>query len=444
MIRNISKSGIRLVLALITELALVGFLPTPVLAQEPVDLVLGGEGANSWDIGNIKPGDSGVKTVELHNAGSTEGSVTIWISDIEEVDYAGAGAVLDDYLLFNLSHDRLGTNIELPATIRDLPQNASGTKYIKIISLYPGETIALDWQWEFSETGEPQNDAQGDSLSFTINYLLEELPSGGGASGNGTTGVGVCTYGLEVDLLGVTRTLRVRCDDSTLFRSYVISDPESGYSLALKRGTEVICHSGCSNCNTVVPSKLVVSLFPELPPLPDSQVVVSPSCILAVYVGSERCQGVTFDPPIELVWKYDSGKLPEGISEEGMVFVSYDKDANEWSNIDFVIDLADHSITAKASHFSVFAVVGFITPSFSTVADVPTQPQPPTPGVTPPPSSVPPPVQPEKVRQSGISWPILGLILGMGVFMIIFFASKIRQRSSNGIRQPISSRYSNR
>jgi hypothetical protein len=417
-----AKYGTRIALALIMGLALVGLLPTPVQAQEPIDLVLGGEGAISWEIANIRPGDSGVKTVELHNNGSMKGSITIWISDITETDHGGDSASLDNYLLFNLSCDRLSTNITLPATIYELPQDAADANSIKVGSLYSGETITLDWQWEFTETGEPQNDAQGDSLSFTINYLLEEVPS----SGNGTAGVGVPTYGLEISLLGVTRTLRVTYRDNTLFRSYVIFDPESGLGLTFERGTKVICHSGCSNCSAGVPSKLTVSLFHELTPLPDSQAVVSPICDLAGYLGSERCQGVSFDPPIELAWKYNPSELPEGISEKDMVFASYDQNANEWSNLDFVIDLVDHSITAKTSHFSVFAVLGSITPSFPTLAEVPTQPQAPTPDMMPPLPSVTPPTQPETARQSGVSWPILGPILGVAIFLAIFLPVRLR------------------
>lgn len=119
---RLTKYGTRLILALILGLALIGSSPVPAQAQAPVDLELGGEGATSWNIDNIKPGDSGTKTVELHNAGSEHGAVTIWISDIEEVDYGGDGAALDDYLLFNLACERLTSNITLPATIHAFPK----------------------------------------------------------------------------------------------------------------------------------------------------------------------------------------------------------------------------------------------------------------------------------------------------------------------------------
>jgi hypothetical protein len=171
---KLTQYGTRLALALLLGAALVGLL-IPKQAQQPLDLELSGEGATSWNIGNIKLGESGTKTIELHNAGSRDGSVTIWISDIEEADYVGDGAMLDDYLLFNLSCERLSSNITLPATIGELPQSAADTNYIKINQLSVGETVILVWEWEFPETEELQNDAQGDSLSFTINYLFEEL-----------------------------------------------------------------------------------------------------------------------------------------------------------------------------------------------------------------------------------------------------------------------------
>ena len=61
---KLAKYKTRLALALILGLALIGSSPIPVQAQTPIDLELGGEGATSWNIANIKPGDSGTKTVD--------------------------------------------------------------------------------------------------------------------------------------------------------------------------------------------------------------------------------------------------------------------------------------------------------------------------------------------------------------------------------------------
>ena len=139
-----------LALSPILDLALVSFLPIPVQAQVRIGLVLGGEGATSWNMSNIKPGDSGIKTVELHNAGSRNGTVTIWISDIvsseginpesETGDTVESGE-LADYLVFNLSCSRLSSNLTLPTTIDNFPHSASEPHYIKVSPLNADETI---------------------------------------------------------------------------------------------------------------------------------------------------------------------------------------------------------------------------------------------------------------------------------------------------------------
>jgi hypothetical protein len=182
-----SSSGIfiivvKVALALTMLAAVVGFPSDSIKPQEPICLVLGGEGSTSWDIGNIKPGDSGSKTVELYNDSDSDGDVIIWISDTissegmnpesETGDTAEPGE-LGDYLLFNSSCNGLDTNLSLPVTIYTLPQSASDPHYIKIVPFHARETIILLWEWEFPKSGRPQNNAQGDSLSFTINYLLE-------------------------------------------------------------------------------------------------------------------------------------------------------------------------------------------------------------------------------------------------------------------------------
>jgi len=184
----------RLALALVVLVALAGSLSTPALAQEPtIDLELDVEGATSWDITGIKPGDTGTETVTLHNAGDVDGFVTIWVSDVvssegdnpeSETGDTGEPGELDDHLLFNISCSRLSTNIGLPTTIDNLPQTTYPSPgYLWVTPLNVGDTVTLDWQWELPAlTG---NDVQGDRLSFTINYMLEEIGIRGDADGDG-------------------------------------------------------------------------------------------------------------------------------------------------------------------------------------------------------------------------------------------------------------------
>jgi hypothetical protein len=182
-----SSSGIfyivaKVAIALTMLVTLAGFPSAPIQPREPIRLVLGGEGRTSWDIGNIKPGDSGNKTVEFYNDSDSDGDIIIWISDTisgegmdpeSETDDTAEPGELGDYLLFNGSCSHLDTNLSLPVTIYALPQSAADPHYMKIVTLHARETVVLTWEWEFPKSGRHQNNAQGDSLSFTINYLLE-------------------------------------------------------------------------------------------------------------------------------------------------------------------------------------------------------------------------------------------------------------------------------
>lgn len=346
---KLAKYRTRLALALILGLALIGSLPIPAQAQAPIDLELGGEGATSWSIDNIKPGDSGTKTVELHNAGSENGPVTIWISDIEEVDYAGDGAALDDYLLFNLSCERLSSNITLPATIHELPQSASDPNYIKINPLYAGETVTLVWEWEFPETGEPQNDAQGDSLSFTINYLLGALPSGGG-------GYAIPTYQyLEIDILGKITVVKVS-SSGRLLDSYVATDLDNKHNIEFNRGTKITCADGR------IPRRIEMRLCEESLLPPSGMELIGPAYDITGYLsGSVPCS-LIFGSPVELTLSYNPDWLPKNISS--ILIASYEP-AHGWIELEPTYSgvAQVNKVTAAVSHASIFAILAKIEPT---------------------------------------------------------------------------------
>ncbi len=169
-------------LALVLVVALLaGPCTAPASAQSStIDLVLGGEGATPWSISNIQPGDSGTKTVTLRNNSNYNGTVIIWVENISETDGAGRGAddaVLDKYLDFNLTVIDQKTNLTLPVLTHQLLQSFSDPAYLCITSLPAGATVTLIWQWTFQETNTPQNDAQGDTLTFNLYYsLIAEEP----------------------------------------------------------------------------------------------------------------------------------------------------------------------------------------------------------------------------------------------------------------------------
>lgn len=333
----------KFVTSLALAIIILASLALPASAQGPVDLELGGEGATSWNIGNVSPGDSGTKTVTLHNAGSRNGVVTLWVSDIvsgegtksesETGDTAEPGE-LDHYLLFNISCSGLDSNITLPTTIDSLPHSATDTDHIKISPLNADDTITLDWQWQLPvETG---NEVQGDSLSFTINYMLEEFPTTPSPSGwwlpgppspSGTT-----------DVRGMVGT------GCSFLRSATAVSDDGLCQITIPEGTVGLTEE--LECLTEI---AIVGMDDPPPP---------PKYVIGLIYDFQP-SGATFEPPITLEFSYDPGDIPEGIAEEDLVIAYYDEEAGEWVNLGCTVHPETNTITASISHFTAFVVLGY-------------------------------------------------------------------------------------
>lgn len=340
---KVVKNTARLLLAVTIGLSLVGLLPATARAEtNPVDLELGGEGATSWNIINIQPVDSGTKTVELHNAGSKDGFVTIWVSDIistegmnpeSETGNTAEPGEIDDYLLLGLTAAGLSTSLNLPKTVNNLPHNALGPDYIEIIPLKAGDTIDLQWEWELpAQTG---NDAQGDGISFTINYLLREF-----------------------SLTDVSDVV----NDEGVFTAEVTAESEGGKAeLVIEEGVIALTEEGEPL------SELWIIETDKEPPAPpaDAKIVG-----LTVELGPD---GATFDPPITLTSTYDPGEIPDWVSEEDLVIATWDENAGEWVELEGgTVDTVNNTISAPVSHFSRYTIIAHVP--------LPPSPVPPFPG----------------------------------------------------------------
>ncbi|MEM7333918.1 MAG: Ig-like domain-containing protein [Chloroflexota bacterium] len=65
----------------------------------------------------------------------------------------------------------------------------------------------------------------------------------------------------------------------------------------------------------------------------------------------------TFDPPLEIVIRYDSHSLPAGIDENYLQFFYFSESQNEWVSIDIIArDLLNNTVTARLSHFTDFSL----------------------------------------------------------------------------------------
>jgi hypothetical protein len=146
--------------------------PVPVFAQGPIDIKVGSIHSFPWNATAIKPGSSGTASIDLSNNGTLDGSLFIWVTNISQTDAYGNGAALGKYMYFGIVNPDLVSSIPLPSRIDAFPTSPITGQYLVISPVRPAETITLNWTWEFVDTGQLQNDAQGDTLRFDINYML--------------------------------------------------------------------------------------------------------------------------------------------------------------------------------------------------------------------------------------------------------------------------------
>ena len=332
-ISKVVRYATRLLLAVTVALFLLGFLSTEAQADtNPVDLELGGEGAMPWSISNVQPGDSSTSTVELHNAGSGDGFITIWVSDIistegmnpesETGDTTQPGE-LANHLLLGISSNRISTNLKLPTTIYKLPQSVTSPNYLEIIPLKSGDTANLQWKWSLpTQTG---NDVQGDGISFTINYLLRE-----------------CSI---TDVSGVVT-------GEGVFTEEVTAESESGEAeLTIEKDTV-----GQTEEGQPLSEIWIIEMDKEPPAPPADAKIVGLTCDLGP-------DGATFDPPITITFTYDPDEIPERASERDLVIAVWDKDTGEWVTLEgCTVDTVNSTISAPVSHFSRYSVIVPIPP----------------------------------------------------------------------------------
>jgi len=355
-ITRVIQHTARLLLAAIIGLVLAGSFSAPVKAAgNPIDLVLGGEGATSWIITNIQPAASGTNTIALHNAGSKDGFVTIWVSDIisseglnpesETGDTTEPGE-LTDYLLLNLTADGLGSNVNLPTTINNLPQSATWADYIELIPLKAGDTVDLQWDWELpAQTG---NDVQGDSISFSINYLLREF-----------------------EITDVSDVVTAE----GAFTEEVTVEPEGGKAkITIAAGT-----AGQTEAAEPISEIWLFTIDKESLALSADTITIGAHIIAGP-------DGITFDQPITITISHDPDDLPPRAYEGDLVIALWDEAAGDWFELEgSTVDTVNNTISAPVSHFSRYTIL----------APVPPPPPPPPPPedieVPPPEIEIPPP-----------------------------------------------------
>ena len=159
--------------------------------------------------------------------------------------------------------------------------------------------------------------------------------------------------------------------DNLTLSSGVLSSPEE---LDSAGGAIELDFTANTTTNLVAGQQLTVEPTASAPSAPVG------SEIIAAY--SLQPENSTFTPPLTLKLKYDRDKLPAGV-EEGNLYIAQLTQPGEWTALPSSIDMGSNKVSVEISHFSIYGLMGRLTPPSSII----------TPSVNDP-EAVPPPVQP--------------------------------------------------
>jgi len=161
-------------------------------APDILDLQLDAPAVIRWDIIDILPGDSGIEPINLHNAGDIPGYIYIWIGDIvdgeglnpeSETGDTSEPGELSSYITLDIINPGItfgkltGTGymeyFDLPVNMASFPGSSNEALFILDTTINAGETLELQWQWQLPSSA--GNQAQGDTVTFTFNYMLSSF-----------------------------------------------------------------------------------------------------------------------------------------------------------------------------------------------------------------------------------------------------------------------------
>jgi HD domain len=418
------KSRWFLIPVVILILALFSSLSLPVAAATPpVKLALGGSGATGWNIGGIKPGDHGTQLITVMNSGTETGDLTVWVSNIVNTEGTnpkfepspGSGD-LGSYITFSIVSGRISSNIAMPSLVNSLPQSAGDSRYIKVLSLAAGETISINWNWSLpSGTG---NIVQGDSLSLTINYALEEIsPPPAPPAPISTTGVTTPTSTTPVTTStpdvtpptptspvaastpGVTPTpltpsvppsiscvsgsVQLVSPDNTVALGVLFDNSTSGPNTAAffdnKLTLQFDANTKITLSNGQSPETIGVSIVQNSPAANTGTVNISPIYQISDgYDSGGNYREVYFDRPVTISLRYDPAAVPKNATS---VYIAYYEEKPDdpnpvWVRLEYPQDYVPESgqISGLLSHLSLFTVIAEVSPSVQSQVPLPVPP----------------------------------------------------------------------
>jgi len=284
---------------LITIMLALGLLliPSPVSAASGVEVVeRSGDGTwegSTWKVG-LYPNETKSTAIKLYNSSSSSLGVEV-STQPDSLDNGNLAFELNE-TNFTMSG---GSHFDVVLTVK-----ASG-------NATPGTYTA----------------------EFTITFEVASIPTDEGS---------ILTYTAGTNLFGAEGSLSTDYYGKVL-KNVEATSEDGKLAITVPEGTTALGPDGKRLKN------LSVEINEDPPELPED------TNIIGLAYDFEP-SGATFDPPMTLVWSYDSDTLPEDVDEDSLVLAFWDGEA--WIGLDCVVDTESNTITASVAHFTTFAVVG--------------------------------------------------------------------------------------
>ena len=281
-----------------------------------------------------------------------------------------------------------------------------------------GKTIVFSAQVANYNIAAITTTAVYDSDIHQVNFTLTGTyvpPTGGGGGGGSpttsttttTTTAAAATTQLTLTIQGTTKTTTIDANGKTGETIDVLS-PDGKLDVTIPGGTTCLLNG------KPITELAANPITPPSPPPGDAVIGLAYDL---------KPNGAVFSPPITLTFEYDPASLPAGTSESSLTIAWYDESTGSWVILDSVVDPVTHTITAKVSHFSTFALIGTITGTTTTPAIITTSTVPPPPTsltttVTTPSSTTEtiPSTSSTTTKTGGVS---VGLIIGIVAAVIV-------------------------
>jgi len=369
----------RLIWLIALALVLGNLIPGNVVAAaQPVKLVLGGTGATAWNFSNIKPGDGGTVPVIVTNTGQKAGRLTIWISDLQDIDGTPAEfendtdgkGELSSCLLLDVVASGLTTSLVLPAPLSSFPQSPADATVIQVSTLDAGESVTLLWKWSLpADTG---NIAQGDGVFFTLNYMLEELP-GQGAIYPTLPVTTTTTVSIPARIIFVSpqETMEIEVGpDGSMIRDYELYFLNRIVGIKFAAGTRFNTQDG------QLPRRIEVNTVTSTFEGRETGKILSPVFnIKAFSEAGEEYTSVVFDRVAVITLRYNPAELPENAGEPYVVYRAENASPDAWERLPYPDDYRPVSgyVSGVLTHFSYYAVMCDITPAVVPPVTVPSE-----------------------------------------------------------------------